>query len=241
MSSVLQPSDTITRILKQHPAAARVFERHGMDYCCAGGTTLEAACAERGTDVGTLIRDLEDLIRPAAPGADPATLSLPELAEHIRSTHHAYIREELPRLDAMTERVALVHGARNPRLQAVHETWRQVAQAATAHLEKEDRFLLPAETPPGSTNSPAAATGEDAASLRTELKREHARMAEGIGRLRELTENYIAPPWACGTYRAMLEALTRFDADASVHLRTEETWLFPRITEHAPADAERRA
>ncbi len=239
---MLQPTDTITRILKQHPAAARVFERYGMDYCCAGGTTLEAACVERGADVTELIRDLEELLAPAQGGPDVATLSGPELADHIRSTHHAYLREELPRLDAMTERVALVHGGRNPHLEAVRETWQEVALLMKAHLEKEERFLFPllnkAEGTPETASHVPAFPSQDPADVLAELKREGGWLQEGIGRLRELTENYIAPPWACGTYRAMLEALTRFEADTMLHLRTEETWIFPRITHHEPAGAD---
>ncbi len=230
---MFQPHDTITRILRQHPAASRVFERHGMDYCCAGGTTLEAACLERGTPVESLIADLEELLAPADAGPEIDGLTLPDLVAHIRSTHHASLREELPRLDAMTERVALVHGNRNPRLQAVHETWTEVALLARAHLEKTERFLFPVvEQPDGS-----AATGPDTVRIRAEVVQEGEWLTEGIGRLRELTESYIAPPWACGTYRAMLEALARFETDTLAHLRTEETRLFPRIPHHEPTGA----
>src|SRR5690606_28111260 len=131
----LQPTDTITRILKQYPAAARVFERHGMEYCCSGVTTLADACAERGTDITEVIRDLEELLTPASEGPDPSILSATELVEHIKSTHHAYLGEEIPRLDAMTERVAMVHGGRNPRLQEVRDTWGEVALLVKAHME----------------------------------------------------------------------------------------------------------
>src|SRR5690606_8937876 len=80
---MFHPHDTITRILREHPAAARVFERHGMDYCCAGGTTLEAACLERGTSVDALITDLEELLAPAGAGPELDSLTLPDLVEHI--------------------------------------------------------------------------------------------------------------------------------------------------------------
>lgn len=230
---MFHPHDTITRILREHPAAARVFERHGMDYCCAGGTTLEAACLERGTSVDALITDLEELLAPAGAGPELDSLTLPDLVEHIRSTHHAYLREELPRLDAMTERVALVHGNRNPRLQAVHETWTEVALLAKAHLEKTERFLFPVLEKSADPSAPEAGN----ARVRAETVKEGEWLTEGIGRLRELTESYIAPPWACGTYRAMLEALARFETDTLAHLRTEQTRLFPRIPQDEPTGA----
>jgi regulator of cell morphogenesis and NO signaling len=37
---------------------------------------------------------------------DAASMSLPELADHIEQTHHAYLRSELPRLMKLTQKVA---------------------------------------------------------------------------------------------------------------------------------------
>lgn len=232
---MFQPTDTITRILKQHPAAARVFERYGMDYCCAGGTTLAAACSERGADTADLIRDLEELLTPAGQDHDVSPLSPAEFVDHMTSTHHVYLREELPRLDAMTTRVAMVHLERNPRLQEIRDTWHNVGSLMTAHLEKDERILFPLVRefagPSGSSIDPV-----NTASLAVpvaQLDKDHEQLQEGIGRLRELTEDYAAPPWACGTYRAMLEALARFESDTSQHLRKEKTWLIPRAMSRA--------
>ena len=230
--STFQPTDTIARILKQHPAAARVFERYGMDYCCGGGATLEKACTERGANTAELLRDLEEVVSPAQDGPDLGSLTLSALADHIESTHHAYLREELPRLDAMTARVAMVHGARNPRLVAIRDTWHEVSETLSAHLDKEEKILFPMVRELeaaqkgvlsyhcGSVTNPV-----------TQMEHEHVEIEEAIVRLRELTEGYIAPAWACGTYRAMLEALARFEADTLQHTHKEETWLFPRAVE----------
>lgn len=232
---MFQSTDTVTRILRLHPATARVFERHGMDYCCGGNTSLEAACAGRGLETAALIRELEDIVAPAGSGPDLASLSLSELAAHIEATHHAYLREELPRLDAMTERVALVHGHRNSRLEVIRDIWHGVSAVMSAHLDKEEQILFPmvraledaAETPSfhcGSIANPVA-----------QMEREHDEIEEGIGRLRELTDGYAAPPWACGTYRAMIEGLARFEADTMLHTFKEENGLFPRAVERERA------
>lgn len=230
---MFQPTDTIARVLKRYPAASRVFERHNMDYCCGGGATLEAACAERGEEAADLIRELDALLAPAGSAPDPGSLSLTELADHIEATHHAYLREELPRLDAMTDRVARVHGARDPRLVEVRDAWRAVSGTMAAHLEKEERILFPMirgleakgeDGPPafhcGSVSNPVG-----------QMEREHDEMEEGIARLRGLTDGYAAPSWACATYRAMIEALMMFEADTLVHTTKEEGLLFPRAAQ----------
>ena len=42
---------TVADIVIARPAAARVFERHAIDYCCHGQRPLDQACAEAGADI----------------------------------------------------------------------------------------------------------------------------------------------------------------------------------------------
>jgi regulator of cell morphogenesis and NO signaling len=230
---MFQTTDTIARIMKQHPAAARVFERHRMDYCCGGGATLADACAERGEDVEALVRELDELLAPKSASADPAEMSLSDLTDHIEATHHAWLREEMPRLDAMTDRVARVHGARNPRLDEIRDVWRGVSETMQAHLAKEEQILFPMirslEAADPAEGAPAFHCGSVANPV-MQMEREHDAIEDGIARLRELTDGYIAPAWACGTYRAMIEALMAFEADSLVHAAKEEGLLFLRAT-----------
>src|ERR1035438_10097336 len=47
-------SQTIGQMATETPGAIPVFERYGVDYCCGGSRTLEAACRDRGLPVDTL-------------------------------------------------------------------------------------------------------------------------------------------------------------------------------------------
>ena len=38
----LDRSATVARIVAEHPAAARIFQKHGIDYCCHGNVTVPA-------------------------------------------------------------------------------------------------------------------------------------------------------------------------------------------------------
>jgi len=44
MATTLKISDTVGVWVTRHPATSRVFEQHGIDYCCGGNRPLEEAC-----------------------------------------------------------------------------------------------------------------------------------------------------------------------------------------------------
>ena len=103
---------TVGELVTERPARSRVFEKHGVDYCCGGKKSLAEACAKRGLAVDDIVRELGELDNTAA--IDDAVhyeaMALDELADHIVDTHHAYLGIELPRLDEMAQKVAKVHG-----------------------------------------------------------------------------------------------------------------------------------
>ena len=68
---------------------------------CGGKRTVDEACANPGLDPEAVLGELEafDAEAEAQPDAvRPADLTMTELADDIERTHHAYLREELPRL-----------------------------------------------------------------------------------------------------------------------------------------------
>ena len=46
----LSSQDLIGHLVAKRPGRSRVFERWGLDYCCGGKKTLQAACEEKALD-----------------------------------------------------------------------------------------------------------------------------------------------------------------------------------------------
>lgn len=106
---------TVGRLVADRPSRARLFQQLGIDFCCGGRKPLADACRAKGLDPQAVLQTLVADEQADPPGAvDAAKLSLTELCDHIELTHHAYLRRELPRLDAMIVRVTDVHGVRCP-------------------------------------------------------------------------------------------------------------------------------
>src|SRR5690349_16019369 len=98
--------DTIGNLVAERPGRSRIFERWGLDYCCGGKKTLEAACNEKALNLTDLLLDLQEGdTTPSEPKTDWLSAPLGILADHITTTHHAYLCEALPRLTFLTEKV----------------------------------------------------------------------------------------------------------------------------------------
>lgn len=104
--TALDTSLTVGQLVKDRPARSRVFEALKIDFCCGGKLPLAEACEKKGLDPDAVLRLIRDAEADAPRDApvDANAMGLAELADHIVATHHAYLREELPRLDFMPAR-----------------------------------------------------------------------------------------------------------------------------------------
>lgn len=58
---------TVDEVLRKWPAAADVFNRHGIDTCCGGDFALDQAAAAAGADLAAVLRDLERAAAESTP------------------------------------------------------------------------------------------------------------------------------------------------------------------------------
>src|SRR5215217_6454151 len=108
---------TVGQLVTDRPARARIFESFGIDYCCGGKKPLAQAIAEKGLDANAVLGVLEAFDEQApASERNWGEATLTALADHIEQTHHAYLKNELPRLEYLVNKVANRHGGHTPQL-----------------------------------------------------------------------------------------------------------------------------
>src|SRR6185503_8057417 len=56
----LSATQTVRQLATEIPNATRIFEKLGIDYCCGGGKSLEAACVQARIPVTDVLRTLEE-------------------------------------------------------------------------------------------------------------------------------------------------------------------------------------
>lgn len=228
-----RPDQSVGSVVAQAPETSRVFERHGIDYCCGGRMALAEACTQRGVAPEALLQELERTVgtRSAATRTwGPADMA--GLVEHILSTHHVFVKAEIPRLSALMDKVERVHGAQHPdTIPVMARLWRALAQELFAHLGKEEEVLFPALKELAAGRKPGLHCGvEGPVSV---MQMEHDQHGVVLARLRSLSGGYVPPAEACGSWRALYNGLEAFERDLHQHVHLENNVLFPMALERA--------
>jgi iron-sulfur cluster repair protein YtfE (RIC family) len=60
--SRIDPALTVNQIILRYPAAIAVMNEFGIDSCCGGGTSLQAAAQRDGLDLDALLTALEAIM-----------------------------------------------------------------------------------------------------------------------------------------------------------------------------------
>jgi regulator of cell morphogenesis and NO signaling len=232
----ISPERPLGELVAERPARARVFERLGLDYCCGGKRSLAESCQAAGFELAEVASLLADADQPEPDEPDWRGAPLASLCEHIVERHHGFLREELPRLGALSRRVASAHGARNPELHEVEELLQSVTAELELHMTVEEGVLFPACQRLETDGASGFATLADPISI---MESDHDQTAHALVRLRTITSGYAPPSGACNSYRALLDGLQTLEEDLHRHVHEENNILFPRALEleRAPSAA----
>ena len=222
--SAIDRSSIVARVVIEHPACARVLTEYDIDFCCHGDVALDEACAARRLDIEEVLARMREAATssPANDSGSASGLSTPELVAHLVTRHHAYLRRALPAIEVLVAKVARVHGAHNPKLTALLEEVRGLRSELEPHLDDEEGDLFPL----------LMSRGGDArliARKLAEARTEHERVGRSLARIRQLSDSFSVPEWACGSYRSMMSELADLEEDTLRHVHLENHVLMPRF------------
>jgi regulator of cell morphogenesis and NO signaling len=226
---------TVRELALENPAATRVFEKLGIDYCCGGNKSLEEACRAANLSMDAVIDSLEmadHSVRAVQADHTWQTEPMADLISHIKTTHHKYTREEMARFAPLFDKVCSVHGQNHPELQQVRASFGGLVQELTTHMMKEEMVLFPyivrmeeafiqkepvLPSPFGSVQNPVSM-----------MEHEHDSAGNALRAMREASSGYTAPTEACISYQTLYKALADFETDLHQHIHLENNILFPR-------------
>jgi len=225
-------SRTLAQIVTGDHRTASVFEKYHLDFCCKGKRSLQQACKEQNISVDELLNELESLSTSNKAVFPFDKLSLSQLADHIVSTHHAYVKKESPQLLAYAEKVASKHGQRHPELFKIFQLVEAIKEEMGLHMHKEEVVLFPRVKE--LENFSRHEHGDIKLSVSylqapiNMLEQEHDHAGSLLAEIRQLSNNYTPPQDACTTYKLLFAALQAFEMDLHQHVHLENNILFPK-------------
>ncbi len=222
------PTTPIADIVSMAPDSMKVFERYQIDFCCGGKRPIGEVCAAQGVSLDALRAD----IAAAGTNSDSDTRTwtsapLTELVQHIVSRYHGKLKQDLPGLSRMSEKVAEVHGDRHPETREVAGVYQQLRAEMESHMMKEEGILFPiiVQVDQGNLSHPMAAHISHPIHV---MEQEHESAGAALARMRALSGGFAVPSDGCKTYEALYAGLDELERDLHAHIHLENNILFPR-------------
>ena len=217
-------TETVGAIAAEHPLATRVFARHGIDFCCGGGRSLDEACAAKGLEAAAVLSEIhQELSANSRFSESWSEAPLGHLIDHILFAYHRSLWEELPRLSMMAAKVLEAHRDKDEkRLTEIVRVYGALRAELEPHMMKEEQVLFPM------VRSGQGVMAQGPISV---MEYEHESAGAALRRLRELTDDYAVPAEACTTWRALWHGLAALETALHEHIHLENNVLFPRALE----------
>jgi len=228
----INENKTVAEVVTENIKASNVFKKHGIDFCCGGGISIEKACAKNGVDYATLEKELIAVDETPNRTYDYNSWDLDFLIDHIVNIHHAYVEQSLPIISQYAEKVASVHGHHHEEVIEINNLFQEVAGDLAAHLKKEELVLFPfikqlvkAEKGEIALQAAHFGTVNNPISM---MENEHEAVGDIFKTIAKLSNNYSPPEEACNTFRALYASLDEFEQDLHQHIHLENNILHPK-------------
>lgn len=232
VQEVLGHETTVGEAISQLAGAQRIFEGYKIDCCCGSRATLAQAARKAGVEVDELIAALKNgtVEEKPAENKDWSKESLTELADHIVEFHHGYLKENLPEIGALAEKVARVHGGHTPELVKLKDVFLAMKDELEAHMMKEEAVLFPMIRDMEASGQREFHCGSLENPIRV-MMMEHDSAEDALSEMSLLTNRFTPPLDACSSYRRLFGALEQLSKDMETHINKEDKILFPRAVE----------
>ncbi|OGU36002.1 MAG: iron-sulfur cluster repair di-iron protein [Ignavibacteria bacterium GWB2_35_6b] len=227
-------SNTIVKeIVASNFQSAKVFEKYGIDFCCKGNRPLNEAAEERKINVSELIGELVTVSKSNGSESEKYyDWDLVFLSTYIVNTHHAYVKEAIPRIQTHLEKVENRHGKTHQYMIEVNDLFKKISNEMISHMFKEEKVLFPLIKYLSDCQSflerPKTGGYKTIKNPIFAMEQEHSGAGNILEQIRRLTDNFKLPEDACTTFTLTYKELEEFEQDLHKHVHLENNILFPK-------------
>ena len=222
---------TLAQIATSSLAAARVLERHGIDYCRRAANSLRDVCVAGRLDRRIIEQELTEARDDVPDERDWTGGPLRELMVFLRN-EHAHFRTEIEALQVRMAGTAQDQPGVRARLQHLGAVFVRLCDELNMHMEHEEgqvfpaveRYLAAIDQGIRFRGSPLSAFGGPLRMMETE----HEITGAALRLLREFAQNYEIPEDVCPRYEMLVRGMLALEDRLLRHMYLENNILFPR-------------
>ncbi len=158
--------------------------------------------------------------------------SLDSLIDYIINTHHQYAKTSAVIIHDLAQKVANNHNEKHPELMKLTTALFLFLHDLLNHMKKEEQILFPnikqlIKKKTQSEKGMYSTFGLIEESVRR-MQKAHQAIGKDMKLFHELTNDYMLPEDACGSYKYLFEKLKEFEDDLLLHFDLENHILFPK-------------
>jgi regulator of cell morphogenesis and NO signaling len=237
MTDEITVTKSVAEIVVKHPETRKPLEKMGIDYCCGGKNSLKEACENAGLSPRDVVQNLKKVSeasdRKQSDKKNLDEVSLKELIDHIVNEHHAFLKQELPRLKKLREKVYQAHQGKHGRmLENLGQVSEKLRIDIEMHLAKEEQILFPAIKQIENHNrqgglEPNLHCGSITNPI-NQMEYEHEIAGGLLAEMQKITSGYNPPADACESFKALYDGLHALEDNLHEHIHLENNILFPK-------------
>lgn len=234
MTNTFHLDQTVGHIAAIFPRAINIFMNYQIDFCCGGDRQLSVALGEKNIEAASFLAELELAYERYqelnSQERDHIQMPSTELMEYIVDKHHTFMKEEMPLVDQLLNKILKVHYVDHREvLSPLHQLFSKLKGEIEEHLVKEEELLFPSIR--DYEENPTEENLQRVLSVMEETESEHDVAGDVLKQMREVSYNYTPPQGACRTFVNTYEKLEAIEKDLFHHVHLENNILFKRYAD----------
>lgn len=217
----------ISKIAVSNKGAVDIFYKYGLDFCCQGFETLNDLCEKKNLSKDQIIAEIEAMESNQNDsefldsywnqlGVD----SKIALVNHIEENYHSKLKESVPLIISLAEKVENVHQG-NPSVPVglsndLKLFWTKLLD----HIQREEEVIF---------QLIKNGLAEQARMPVNVRMMEHESYRNSIQNLKNYFIKYPLPQDACNSWRTLFMKLEEFIKEVQIQIHLENNILFPKI------------
>jgi len=225
----------VSDIVRLDYRTARVFSKHGIDFCCGGKWAIGTVCELKGLNFSEIRDELDRSVKTVQLSNSLRfdDWSMDFLIDYIINIHHRYLHDEMPGIKEQLDHFTEGHSDKFLYLKDLRDHFNYLCEELEPHMLQEEEILFPyIRQIAHAYRSKEAYAGLLVRTLRKPVKsvmeHEHDMVLTVLQQMRKLTHQYQAPENSCISHRVTFSLLKELDNDLIQHLYLENQVLFPK-------------